>query len=76
MDADGEGTSAAPESSLYVSRASSYASARAISRASSIVTTCRATRPASQLASTRRFRSWRAGMLQKARVSSLKPAVL
>jgi len=36
----------------------------------------RGTARASQLAETRRHRSWRAGMEQKARVSSLNPAVL
>src|SRR2546427_817734 len=62
--------------SLYVSFARSYASARAMRRASSISTTCRATSRARKFASTRRARSCRAGMEQKARVSSLKPALL
>jgi len=62
--------------SLYASFANSYAIARAMSLASPMSTTCRATSPASQFASIRRDRSCRAGIEQNARVSSTKPAVL
>ncbi len=62
--------------SLYVFLTSSYVSAPIISRASSSEMTWRDTCSARKFASTRRARSCRAGIDGKARVSSLKPAVL
>ena len=50
-------------------------SSTAVSRASSSSSWCSATSVASQPASTRRDRSWRAGIEQNARVSSTKPDV-
>jgi hypothetical protein len=60
----------------YVALAAPYASQWAISGASSPSTRPRSTMPANQFAAVRRHTSWRAGMLAKARVSSLKPARL
>jgi hypothetical protein len=60
----------------YVALAAPYASQWAMSGASSPSTRPRSTMPANQFAAVRRHTSWRAGMLAKARVSSLKPARL
>jgi FkbM family methyltransferase len=72
----GRGGTPSQSSSRYARRARPQASSAAICDASMSSTMPLTTSPASQSALARRHRSWRAGIEGKARVSSLKPAVL